>query len=185
MKLHLAELSNLLLTIPFIHALFKPRYNIDFIYDTSVMLFIAEFLSIHSSGMLGGVSNKNIKAKIALFFFYILFVVMLLATTKSPQLFYFLTVSFITKFFIHRNTSATEAFVKPFLVLLGTTFFVIFASSIIKIIIPIPDYVLMQKPSNISGLFVEVPQTILVWGIIYPIGLYLISFIDIPIEKSS
>lgn len=185
MKPKLQELSNLLLAFPFIYALYRPEQNVDFIYDASVMIFIAEFLSIHSSGMLSGVSNKNIKTKIPLFLFYMIFVVGLLTTTKSPQIFYFLVVSFFTKFFIHRNTSVTEAFVKPFLVLLATAFLVIVASGLLKIIIPIPDHVLMQKPSNISGLFVDVPQTILVWGIIYPIGLYLISFLNIPLQKNS
>lgn len=185
MKPKLLELSNLLLALPFIYALYRPEQNVDFIYDTSVMFFIAEFLSIHSSGMLFGESSKTIKSKIPLFLFYMIFVVVLLITTKSPQIFYFLGVSFFTKFFIHRNTSEKEAFVKPLLVLLTTAFLVTFGSRLLKIIIPMPDYVLMQKPNNISGLFVEVPQTILVWGIIYPIGLYLISFLDFPVQKSS
>ncbi len=149
------------------------------------MLFIAEFLSIHSSGTLSGISGKDIKQKMPLFLFYMLFVVVLLATTQSPQIFYFLIVSFFTKFFIHRNAPAKETFVKPILVLLGTTFFVTFAGWLLKILIPLPDYVLMQKPSNVSGLFVEIPQTILVWGILYPIGLYLVSFMDIPSKKVS
>ena len=180
-----SELSNLFLVVPFIYAILKPENNIDFIYDSSFMLFIAEFLTIHSSAALTGTPVKDNKKMISLFIFYMVFVITFMVTTKSPQIIYFLVVSFFTKFFIHKGDSSEETWVKPLIVLLITTFLVMFMSDLLKILIPLPNNVLMQKPNNVSGLFVEVPQTILGWGIIYPIGLYLISFIKIPIQKIS
>ncbi len=179
------ELSNFFLAVPFIYAILEPEKNIDFIYNTSIMLFIAEFITIHSSAMLSGTPNKEVGRKILLFFFYMAFVFAFSLVSKSKNIFYFLTVSFFIKFFINKNESNMDRIVKPIIVFVSSAFLVTFTSGIWKSLIRIPLPVLMQKPDNISGLFVEIPQTILAWGIIYPIGLYLISFMNFKYSEYS
>ena len=172
------ELSNFFLAVPFIYAILEPEKNIDFIYNTSIMLFIAEFITIHSSAMLSGTPDKELGRKTFLFFFYMAFVFAFSLVSKSKNIFYFLTVSFFIKFFIHKNESNADRIVKPIIVFVSSAFLVTFTSGIWKSLIQIPLPVLMHKQDNISGLFVEIPQTILAWGILYPIGLYFISFMN-------
>lgn len=175
-------LSNLLLVIPFLKALINPEQNIDFIYDASIMLFIAEFLSIHSSVLLSGALNIPNKYKVILFGAYAFFVIILLTFTKSRIIIFYLLISLVTKFFISREIPDINRATKSTKCLIITVFAVLIFSPILRTLIPFTDEILNAKPINASGLFVETPQTILVWGIIYPIGLFISEFL--PSSKS-
>ncbi len=181
MSRHISELSNLLLAVPFVYALLYPERSIEFIYDTGVMLLVFEIFSIISTMAIEDYKNKPIKDKFALFLFFMVFVYSFIKSTQSPQIWYFFTVSLITKFFIFRTAPSIAIIARPMLVLLATSTFIIATGWLWKFLIPLPEEV-MRYGVGKKGLFNEIPQTLLAWGIIYPVGLYLTNFIKFPVK---
>ena len=60
----------------------------------------------------------------------------------------------------------SNSIIRQGLLLLGTTFAVGFAEPILKVI-PISSQITSQRTESVGGVFMDTPQTILVWGIIY------------------
>jgi len=53
------------------------------------------------------------------------------------------------------------------IIFMGSVFLIPLVGIIAAILFPFPDAVYVQKPANSSGLFIDVPQSLLAWGIIY------------------
>lgn len=50
------------------------------------------------------------------------------------------------------------------------------SAGVIQILIPFPEAIYAAKPANSSGTFVDVPQTLLVWGVVYYAALIVWQF---------
>lgn len=181
-----ASLTNLLLAIPFIQAIIWPTQNINFIYKTSVAIMIVEFLTLHSSLMLFGYKNGGIKTKggknigiLPIFAAYMLMLYTTSVSLKSYIIFATAAFSFAIKFFIDRQSPDPLRQIKSTVAYMSSIFTVILFSFLLPFLIPLPQEVFLAKPLNTSGLFVDTPQTILVWGILYPIYLVLIENIKL------
>lgn len=155
----------------FFYALLAPEQNINFMYNVGIFIFVSEFLSIHSSGML--TSPDKVSRKLPLFCLYLAFVA---AFSLMTQTFYpavIFVLSLVAKLF--DKTPNGKALATSLYMFLGTVFLTIFLSPLISAVFDFPQSVLDQAPANTSGLFVEQPQTLLVWGILYYAGLMILQ----------
>lgn len=171
----------------FLQALLNPVANVSWIYSGALAIFFIEFLSIHSSGMLSGYHQEKKRAfehgrpikevlkdnPHFLIIFYGIFTVAISLFLKVWFLpLYFLASTYIKIHAVSRKDIPPEQENKNMLILsvlifLGTTFFVAYTIPVWTNIFPFPDSVLAAKPSNASGVFVDTPQTLLVWGVLY------------------
>jgi len=171
----------------FLQALLYPMQNVDWIYNGALAIFFIEFLSIHSSGMIGGLAQEkqraikegnsiNIKIRDnAIFFliFYGIFTVAISAIFKVwflPLYFIastYIKISEVTRLDLPTKQLTNAKFVFIILLFLGTTFLTVYTMSLWTWLFPFPEAVLAARPPNASGIFVETPQTLLVWGVLY------------------
>ena len=102
-SLSIAMATNLFLVGLFCRALINPVGFTDFIYKTGIMIFVVEFMSLHSSGMFLGASQQEknngktaipFKGKILLMAFYTIMVVAFSAGTGQwmPALYFFISL---------------------------------------------------------------------------------------------
>lgn len=187
--------GNMILAGIFFQALIFPRTSIDFIFRASILIFIVEFLSIHSSGMAARTSesqlhvlgkkiniSKNIE-KVFLIIFYIFFVVAISITFKNWIVPSFFFVSLVTKFFGNKSRAMlTSSMLYNLIIFFISIFLIIILSVPLQMMFPIPSEVLMMKDSGTSGLFVDAPQTVLFWGVIYFVSL---AIMEIALYKKS
>lgn len=153
-------------------ALINPIEYIDFIYHGAIAIFIVEFLSIHSGFLFSPfVANKNkyaIKVFIAMFIFYSLFALIFGLTMQSfyPPLFFCITL--LSKFFWSKSS--------PTGVSMAAISIVIFLLVMIPVagpenfwerLFPFPIAFDQYRPESAGGLFTDMPQTVLVWGVLY------------------
>lgn len=154
----------------FVQALLYPEFNINWIYSSAVIIFVIEFLSIHSSGMMMGEVLSKDKKKNAtyLFFFYLFFTIGLTVVFKNYILPFFFILSTYIKFFIGRHFAANKIYlIINIFTLVIPLIIVSVGAPFLKNLFPFPQEVLMAKPANATGVFVDVPQTVLVWGVLY------------------
>lgn len=185
---HLGEIPSLVISLGgniflvsiFARALLSPLTHADFIFKTGMMLFVVEFLSIHSGGMLGAPVVEGQKKK-ALFIrkmigipitffllgFYALFVLVFGFALKSWFIPLFFLVSLMMKVFSNKVTHNPFSSAISIILLIFSVMVVALTSPILQMLFPFPAEVLEQKMPNSSGLFIDAPQTLLVWGILY------------------
>lgn len=185
----LTTLPNLMLTLPFLQAIKFPHQNANFIYNTAIALFVIEFLTIHSTFILHGVTKQSFKekskmkvGKLQLFLFYIFIVSAISFVTKSYVLLAYAFLSFTTKFFIDKQLPDITRNIKSTLAFFCSVFLVITFSWLFALVIPLPENIRLSKPAGTSGLFVDTPQTILAWGLIYPILLIIFEPLQFPLK---
>lgn len=172
-KTLIAILSNCFIVYLFIQALLNPADNINFIYGYGIFLFVAEFLALHSSMMLSGKTN-NKTAFFMIFVYAILIISFSVALhTIYPALIFML--SLVAKVLAPtapskpkaRKIKLDNAPIMHFIIFMSSVFLTPLAGLIAIIMFPFPDAVYAQRPVGSSGLFIDMPQSLLAWGIIY------------------
>ena len=171
-------ITNLILVGLFVRALMDPVEFKDFIYKTGLMIFVLEFMTLHSSGMFFGSQQKTdgksplktVKAKIAMISFYSLFIVTFAAMTKQWLAAVYFVVSLVSKAFFSRAINPEQRMAPVaagIVMLLLSTFIVVWSAGLLVDWFPFPSEVRSAKPAGQSGLFIDKPQTMVVWGILY------------------
>jgi membrane-associated HD superfamily phosphohydrolase len=133
---------------------------------------------MHSSVVIYGEPTSSSKKvpKTTLFFVYAVFLLPLLFLSNNLWRVVYFLISLFAKFMGHKSTPESKHFVSTFIVFF-ITFPIIFFSGIWNFLFPLPQEVLINKPQNVQGLVVESPQTFLVWGIVYSIGVAIVELI--------
>jgi len=192
LSLILAIATNLFLAGLFYRALTHPVDFTDFIYKTGIMIFMIEFMSLHSSGMFfgaahdqkGGKSVMTLRLKITLMAFYGMFIVVFAAITGQWLTALYFVVSLGSKATYSRSIDVEKRLTPVaagIAMLLLSTFLVVFTASLLADWFPFPAEVRAAKPSGQSGLFIDKPQTLMAWGVIYFV---LITFCEILIFRN-
>jgi hypothetical protein len=163
------------LTLIFLYAqaLIRPQGHASFIFQAGMATYIIEFLSIHSSGMLLGKHKDKRKKGLNQFFlfgFYVIFTVGLMVSLDCWFIGIYFILSLCAKVFMLRSVKddinhSQIAF--SAINLLGCTFVVAVLASFLKKAFPVPESIISQHVKGTSGLFVDIPQTLLAWGILY------------------
>ena len=174
---YLSLLTSLIgpMTLIFLYsqALIRPQEHASFIFRAGMAIYIVEFLSIHSSGMLlqenkDKVKNKLIRSFLLGFYTIFIFAFMFMLTCLFIGLYFFL--SLCTKVFMSRSVEddinkSQIAF--SIINLLCCTFIVVLLESFLEKAFPFPGSITSQQIKGSSGMFVDTPQTLLTWGILY------------------
>lgn len=191
--------GNLFLGGLFFTALVNPQ-NTEFIFRTGMLIYFVEFLSIHSSGMAFGARKKergdndlrvifhfaargpgkNIlqqNPKYTLVFFYAIFVFSLGLIFKNWYVPIYFLISLITKFFEKKALRDNLQIGLPILLFLLSTFVAVFAFPILLKLFPFPPKFSQYRMSGSSGLFVDYPQVLMVWGVTYFLSLSIVEII--------
>lgn len=183
LKTIFAFLSSIAIITFFVQALLFPEFNVNWIYSSAMIIFVVEFLSIHSSAMMMGevLSENKKKNATYLFFFYLFFTIVLTVVFKNYILPFFFILSTYIKFFMGRHFVANKTYlIINVFALIIPLIIVLIGSSLLQNLFPFPQEVLMAKPENATGVFVDVPQTVLAWGVIYfSIQLLINLFLEI------
>ena len=163
----------LTLVVLYAQALIRPQDHASFIFRAGIAIYLIEFLSIHSSGMLLGARGTAHKKKPSRFFLLGLYAVFTLGFMVKLDS-WFIGLSFLlslcAKVFLSR--SVREDITRPQIAfsavnLLFCTFIVVLPALLLKKMFPIPQSLIAEHANGFSGLFVDTPQTLLVWGILY------------------
>lgn len=184
--------TNLFMVGLFCSALIQPALFTDFIYRTGIMIFLIEFMSLHSSGMMMGVTPKAGKGgrflsstggRILLTAFYTLMVGVFAAITGQwmPALYFF--VSLVGKATFGRTIDARKRMAPVaagIAMLLLSTFVVVFSARLLADWFPLPAEVRAARPPDQGGLFVDTPQTLMAWGALY---FSLMTFCEVMIYR--
>jgi hypothetical protein len=162
-----AVAANLVIIGQFTQALFDPTAHINFIYGTALGIFVLEFLSLHAGGVLANLPRDPKR------FLYLLtipvyggFSVLAGQLLNSPALPLYFMLSLTAKVLFPRKVSAEYIILNVFL-LVATVMGVAVSQSLIGTVVAWPEGVLQQRPANSSGLFIDMPQTLVIWGIVY------------------
>lgn len=170
--------GNLFLAGIFFSALLFPESHAEFIFRTGLMIFVVEFMSIHSSGMFASnkieitIGSRTYLSghwfwKFFMILIYSLFVGVFGFLTSNYFLPLMYVVSLASKVFVKRAAvRPLPVFVSVPLLLFSVAFVGITADWWTSLF-PFPQEVLSQKRPGSSGLFIDQPQTLLVWGIVY------------------
>lgn len=156
--------GNILLILTFIRALLLPAQNIDFLSSIGPVLFITEFLTIHSSGMAQG--NFDPKTRLKMLFFYGLFLIPIFSISKNITLAAIFLLSLISKI-LFRKSIPSKQYTLYSIIILSICFLIIFLSPIINSLVKLPPEIQAQIISRGDGLIYESPQTFMVWGVLY------------------
>lgn len=163
------------LTLIFLYAqaLIMPEEHAAFIFRAGMAIYFVEFLSIHSSGTLLSEHKDKQKKRFSRFFlfgFYMIFVFGFMASRHCWFIGLGFFLSLCAKVFMSRSvkddinrTQISFAVIN----LLCSTFIVIVLASLLKRVFPMPESITSQRFEGTSGLFVDTPQTLLTWGILY------------------
>ena len=178
-SLLLAIATNLFLAGLFYSALVNPVDFKDFIYKTGLMIFMIEFMSLHSSGMFFGAAHQSgktdnkvmtLKLKIVLFAFYSLFVIVFASATRQWLAALYFLMSLTSKAAYSRSIDAEKRLAPVaagIAMLLLSTLLVVIGAEFLVDWFPFPPDVKAAKPPGQSGLFIDTPQTLMAWGLIY------------------
>lgn len=170
LKLYLSFISIILIIAFFVQTLINPDKNLSWVYNNAILIFAIEFLSLHSSGI-GNFFRTEAnykKPSLILFFIYLIFAVVLAVLFDNFILPIFFILSTINKFFITGFLKIDKKYFGiNILLFILPLIIVLIASPYLQTIFPFPQSILDAKPIGATGLFIEVPQTSLVWGIIY------------------
>lgn len=167
--------GNLFLAGWFLIALLNPIAHVNFIVQTGLWLFLVEFFSIFVSGF----GERSIRFRFAnilstAFMFAIAFGWLFLGNIYLPLIF---LGSTLAKIFGQQATSGESYRIYAIPLFLGSTLAVSMIGPEFWVnLFPFPENFSQFQPADwakriesgeISGEFVERPQTMLVWGIIY------------------
>lgn len=178
-SLLIAVATNVTLAALFYRALTNPVDFTDFIYKTGIMIFLLEFMSLHSSGMFFGAAQERrktrkkwmtLKVKVFMFIFYNIFVVTFASVTGQWLAAVYFFVSLASKAVFSRSVDAEQRLAPVaagIAMLLLSTFIVVFSASLLADRFPFPAEVRAARPPGQSGLFVSTPQTLMAWGVLY------------------
>lgn len=179
-KIILSLGSNIFLAGWFLLALLNPVSYVDFIVQTGIWLFLVEFLSIFVGGM-GKVRFRFAEILstaigfVTVAIFAIVFGWLFLGSIYLPIIF---LGSIIAKIFGWQAMSGQSYRDYSIPLILGSLLvvFFIFGPEFWVKLFPFPenlnqympeDWVARQESGEISGEFVDRPQTMLAWGVIY------------------
>lgn len=170
-SLSISVAGNLFLAVIFLNALLNPLANADFIFKTGMLLFLIEFFSVHSGVVLSS-SEPGRLSRLFLLGFYSAFVISLALIFSNPYLPGLFLLSLAAKLFGARATPGRKASFRAwifFALFLFTAFVVITIAGayLLDSIFPFPQEIISQKPANSHGLFVDTPQTLVFWGVLY------------------
>lgn len=163
----------LMLIFLYAQALVRPQEHAAFIFRAGMATYVIEFLSIHSSGMLFADHKDKKKKRYHRFFLlgiYAIFTIGFMILLDCLFIGFYFLLSSCTKIFMSRSVEddinkSQIAF--SVINLLCSTFIVVGLASLLKKIFPVPESIISQHAEGTSGLFVDTPQTLLVWGILY------------------
>lgn len=163
-------------------AALHPEDHINFIFNAGLFLFVSEFIALHSSVLLFSTMNK--RGKLTLFCAYSLLIVAFAIATQSLYIGLLFIISLFTKVLIGTTSDRSKqgigsTFIQPISIFLGTAFASVLLAPIITILIPISESVMAHKVPNSSGLFVDTPQVLLFWIILYYTSLIVVQAINI------
>ena len=178
-SLLLAIATNLFLVGVFYSALIRPVDFKDFIYETGIMIFMIEFMTLHSSGMFFGAASQvekpgkkfmTVRVKIAMFVFYNLIVLAFASFTGQWLAALYFAVSLGGKAVFSRSIDAERRLAPVaagIAMLLLSTFLVVLGAKLLANWFPFSAEVTSARPSGQSGLFIDTPQTLMAWGVLY------------------
>jgi len=173
--------GNVILAGVFLSALLDPIAHVNLIVGTGIWIFLIEFLSIFVSGGVGraGARLGSIMANTVGFFVVSIFALAfgwgLFRNLSLPLIFLGSTA---TKVFGKKATAEQTSGAHSILILLGSVFivFVVLSPELLTTIFPFPeefaqyvptDWATRRASGEISGEFIDRPQTMLAWGVIY------------------
>lgn len=180
--------ANLSLAAVFGRALLSPEDQVDFIFRTGVLVFLIEFLSVHSGFLLIGLTGdaKSLAIKIPLLAVYAIFVFGFGAVSKNMYLPLIFFLGLIAKFFAQKATHNPILPILSVPLLILSVIVVVFAlPERLEALFPFPEAVMAQKPAGSSGDFVDRPQTLLAWGVLYYTVIAIMSVIAFLFSKRS
>jgi hypothetical protein len=178
------------LTLVFLYAqaLLRPEEHAAFIFRAGMAIYIIEFLSIHSSGMLSADHKSKKKrwfSRFALLGFYAIFTIGFMIGLDCLFIGLYFLLSLCAKLFISQSIKddiSRSQIAFSVINLIGCTFAVILLAPLLKKVFPVPHSVISQKSEGTSGLFVNTPQTLLAWGVLY--FTFIIGFNSVMFYKS-
>lgn len=205
--IRISEIPSLILSISgnlflgglYLAALINPQ-NAEFMFRTGMLFYIVEFLSLHSSGMAFGIRGKeregadhkstfNFSArgpgnnllqanpKYTLVGLYSVFVLAIGLVFKNYYIPFYFFISVLTKFFGKKAAKDNVQVGLPIFLFLAATFISLISTPILVKIFPISDQILQNRVPGSSGHFVDFPQSLMVWGIVYFISLSIMEVV--------
>lgn len=178
-----ASIGNFMLAGYFLQALLFPTDHIEFIYSAGFGIYILEIVNLHSTGMImgtAGIKNRldRVLHKISYPFFYALFYIMAFQVTKNYDVVIIAVISFASKLLFRQALPKKSSVIIISGVLLTVFSLIVMQfNGFVKELFPFPEEVYMAKPPNQSGLFVEVPQVLLFWGVMYYFSLVVVQIV--------
>lgn len=202
-SLVIAVAGNLSMAALYFYAFKSPGLYADFIFKTGMLIYLVEFLSIHSSGMAMGfrrkttgagrveqkvISHFSVKAggggsnilrenpRATLFGMYLILVGGISLGLKNWFIPLQFAVSLVSKFYGGKASSDPFKLGLMVILFIASTFAVVILAPLIGFLFPLPQEVLSHKLPGSSGLFIDTPQTLLAWGILYFASLATMEF---------
>ena len=173
----------------FIQALLYPLKNLGLLYTTGIVILIIEFLNIHSSIMLNLYQERlgrEIRPlpKLFLLFIYSIFIVFLGIFSENIYIPIIFFVSMVSKILASKVIpSGLNTY--QFKLYLTTLIIAILGASLWEHLFSFPLKVYEARPENITGILVDRPQTLVVWGVSYYLTLGIIEIILFVNKKKS
>lgn len=199
-SLVIAVAGNLSVAALYFYAFRHPGLYAEFIFKTGMLIYIVEFLSIHSNMMVVSFRKRGIGAaqktvfnaaakssrfgggtlrkyrRGALFGIYLIFVATISLPFKNWFIPFQFIVSMISKFYGGKASAAPFKSGLMIILFIVSTFAVVIFAPLIRFLFPLAQEVLNQKIPGSSGLFIDAPQTLLIWGMLYFVSLAIMEF---------
>lgn len=159
------------LIVMFGMALIDPAAHVNIVFRMGIMTYIFEFLGLHSAVMIAGARMSgrgpaSFVIPVSLALIYGGFALVVCRHTGSAIPAFFFGASLCGKVF-----SAIPSSQRMMISVISVLFLILFTFTVILIpfdrLFPFPPGVMALKPANESGLFVDKPQLVLIWGILY------------------
>ncbi|MDA2934459.1 hypothetical protein MYX82_08955 [Acidobacteria bacterium AH-259-D05] len=179
--------GNLLLAGVFLSALVYPSEDTSFVLNAGLLIFLIEFLSIHSSAMAWGVKKGKVQTsgiaqeffkkhvKETLIVLYSLFAITFAVAFKNVFYPLYFFVSLIGKFFGDKAAPSEQKTWVEVGLFIVSMYIVLPFSGILQEHFPIPYTLYNENPDVAVGLFSDTPHTVLAWGVIYFILLTIVE----------
>lgn len=154
----------------FLRAILSPAEHADFILKTGILIFVIEFLTMHSSVMLGKrdeIEQKGWKAFFGKMFFIILYSLFAIGTGYGTQnwilpLVFF--ISLVAKVFGKKATKDMTWF--PVILLMAAQMLAIFPGQLLQTYAPLETELYDAIMARSSGME-NIPLFFIIWGVIY------------------
>ncbi len=177
MNLNTAKLTAILFNVGmifvFARALLFPEVSAEWIFRGAFLIFIFEFLAVFTTaGVLkmkaaSGVSVTSIKNTTLSLVVPCGFAVLFGYITGNLFAAGYFIVSTVVKLFDQKRNGKEADFVVAIVGILATLTIVVFTVPFWAALFPFSEQILSQKIEGTSGVFVDTPQTLLVWGVLY------------------